>query len=137
MAAGLAGGLFSARVLLQVREVQQRSAEPGPLVQHAPSVTLLDRVTSRRSITGTTDLVERLAQAPEMGDVIGVSDRVTRDAGEVTLAREVVRRVSRPLPLLRSSIDTAFPFSGETYQVAFGATYEFENPDDSAWASDD
>lgn len=122
--------LFGARAAAQSRQEQSRALGPGPIVQAAPKVTLLDRVTSRRRITGATDLVERMADAPETGDVVGVSDRLTRKGGSVTLEREVVRRTARPLPLLRSSIDAAFSTKGETYETAFGASYEWENPDD-------
>lgn len=93
-------------------------------------VTLLRERTLRRQIAGTTDLVERIADAPEPGDVLRISDRLSRADGEVTLDRQIVRRVEQPIALLRSSIDAKFQFQGEVYENTFRGAYEWENSSD-------
>lgn len=128
----LGTGLFLAETADRARRVAFGPGQPGPVVQVAPKVTILDEVASRHRIEGASDLVERVAEVPESGDVVAVSDRLTREGGTVRLDREVIRRVERPVPFLRSSLDAAFRSRDEAYENVFGGTYTWENPNDTS-----
>ena len=134
-AALLGGGLGYAARVSRERDASRLAAEPTPVVQAAPRVTIVGTCTERRVITGPTDLVERIADAPEHGDVLKVTDRLSRADGLVTLAREIVRPIESLVPLRRASLDAALAFPGgatsRVYDAAFGAVYTWENPTDA------
>ena len=114
--------------VVRAREAVRRTAGPPPIVQPAPTAALLEERVVERRFTGPTDLVERLADVPELGDVVRVADRFGRIGGDVVLDRKIIRREPKLVPLTRATVDTKFDHGAEDYGVAFGGIYEWENP---------
>ena len=124
---GLGVGLVAAGRLARAREIQSLVSLPGPVAQEMPRAYVIEERVERRRIVGSTELVERLAGLRAEGGVVRVVDRLSRGAGLVTLDREIVRRVEREIPLLRSSVDVAFTVQGIGYGHRFGAVVVIEN----------